>query len=357
MSAKRYLAAVVAVLPLLTVPPGGAQQPLPDAVYEDVNQAVIRDQIVPAAEAMAAAADGLEADLQAYCAAPDASRLERARAAFHAAYDRWMTLGWVSFGPQALHMRAVRMHFWPDSRNTLGRQLAGVLNAPREDLLELQTLSQASVALQGLPALERLLFDATPISDDDYACELAAAIAGNVQAIAAELAAGWGDSGRLASELPGGAALTANLFQSVHEQLELIVTRKIVPVLGENPADARARSAENWRSERAVRNIVVNLTAILGVLENGQAMGFADVLRDHADRPDVAAAIVEALEQALAIARSLEDRPIADLVEEEAARADVWRMAAAIDLARKLWSTEVGEALGLTIGFNRLDGD
>ena len=357
MSAKRYLAAVVAVLPFLTIASGGAQQPLPDAVYEDVNQAVIRDQIVPAAQAMAAAADGLEADLQAYCTAPDAGGLERARAAFHAAYDRWMTLGWVSFGPQALQMRAVRMHFWPDSRNTLGRQLTGVLNAPREDLLELPTLAQASVALQGLPALERMLFDATPISDDDYACDLAVAIAGNVQTIAAELAAGWGNADQPASGLPGGAALTASLFQSVHEQLELIVTRKIIPVLGESPADARARAAENWRSERAIRNIVLNLTAILGVLENGQAMGFADVLRDHADRPDVAASVVNALEEALAIARSLEDQPIADLVADEARRADVWRMAAAIDVARKLWSTEVSAALGLTIGFNRLDGD
>ena len=39
------------------------------------------------------------------------------------------------------------------------------------------------------------------------------------------------------------------------------------------------------------------------------------------------------------------------------AHADLMRMADAIDRARELWARDVGVALGLSIGFNRLDGD
>ena len=357
MSAKRsYLAAALA--PLLTVPAAAvAQQPLPDAVYDDLNQAIIRDQIAPVTVALATEADALAAAMQTYCAAPGTDSLDAAQAAFHAVYDRWMTVSWVNFGPQVLLMRPMRLHFWPDSRNTLGRQLSGVLNTPREDLLEQETLAQASVALQGLPALERLLFEETPVAGDDYACDLAVAIAGNVQGIAAGLAAGWNDADHLAATLPDGAALTTNLFQSVFEHLELIVTRKIEPVLGASAEDGRPRLAENWRSERALRNIVMNLTAMSGALENADATGFTDVIRDEAEQPQTAAALVGSIEEALTIARSLEGRPVAEILADEAGRADLIRLAAAVDTARGLWMSEVGAALGLSVGFNRLDGD
>ena len=357
MPAKRRLFPAIVLLTLLNASGGATQEPLPTAVYADLNQAIIQDRIMPANQALASAADALTPAMAAYCAAPDADALEGVRAAYHDTYDRWMAVAWVNFGPQAVLMRPMRLHFWPDSRNTLTRQLAGVLSAPRDDLLEPATLADASVALQGLPALERLLFGATPVAEDDYACDLAVAIAGNVQDIAADLAAGWTDPDQLAQTLPEGAALTANLFQAVNEHFVVILTRKMGPVLGNSAEQARPRLAENWRSGRAVRNIAMNLTALLGVVENGDALGFADVLRDRAGGADTAAALVGSLEQALAIAQRLEGQPIADLVADETARADLFRMGDAINMARQIWAGEVGGTMGLSVGFNSQDGD
>ena len=299
-AARRSVAALLSFLALGAA--ASAQQPLADAVYNDLNDAVIRHQIAAGSAEFAAAANDLVEAISAYCATGADADLATAHTVFHAAYDRWMAIGWVNFGPQTLLMRSVRVHFWPDSRNALGRQLAGVLTSPRPDLLEPPVLGRASVALQGLPALERLLFEATPVADDAYACDLAVAVAGNVQGIAADLSASWADDDQLASVLPAGAALAANLFQSIHDQLELIVARKVAPVLGETAADARPRLAENWRSGRAMRNIAVNLAAVLGVVQNGDATGFADVLRESAGRPDAAAAVSDALEEAVASA-------------------------------------------------------
>ena len=356
MAARRSSFLAVALLTLAAAD-GAAQQPLPMPVYEDLNQAIIEGQVVPASLALASAADALVPAMDAYCAAPGADALDSVRMAFHETYDRWMAVAWVNFGPQALQMRPMRLHFWPDGRNTLGRQLAGVLNMPREDLLEQATLAEASVALQGLPALERLLFDDAMATDDAYACALAVAIAANVRTIATNLAAEWGEPERRAETLPDDATLTANLFQAINEHFALILTRKMGPVLGNSADQARPRLAENWRSERALRNITINVSALLGVMENSDATGFADILRDQAGDDATAAALVGALEEALAIGQRLEGQPVADLVVDESARAELFRMGDAIHTARQLWAGRVGPVMGLSIGFNSLDGD
>lgn len=330
-----------------------AREPLPVSAYAALNDAIVEEQIAPAHAEFASATDALAAAMGAFCAEPDSGSLEEVRAAYHAAYDGWMSIAWVDFGPQVLFMRPMRVHFWPDSRNTLGRQLSGVLSAPREDLLEPEALADASVALQGLPALERLLFEVTPIADNAYACELATAVAGNVRAIASDLAAGWADP----EMLPDTAAVTSNMYQAVYAHLDLILTRKIGPAVGKSADEARPRLAENWRSQRAMRNVAANLTAVLAIVENGQSIGFADVLRDTAGEPDLAADLVGSLEDALAIARSLAGRPMAELVVEGEGRDALMEMATAIDVARELWARDVGEAMILSIGFNSLDGD
>ena len=354
---RRILPMIAAVAGFAAPGAVPAQEPLSEAVYADLNDAVIQHQIVPAHAAFADAAAALAAALDAYCPAPDAEGLAQARAAYHATYDGWMAVAWVDFGPQILFMRPMRVHFWPDSRNTLGRQLAGVLSTPREDLLDPEVLAGASVALQGLPALERLLFEGTPAADDPYACDLALGIAGNVRSIAADLAAAWADGQGAAGLPPDAASLASSLYQAVYAHLELIVTRKIAPAAGNSAEEARPRLAENWRSQRAIRNIAANLEAMLTVIDNGAQTGFADVLRDAAGAPEAADRLVELLQEASAVAGSLTDRPMADLVTDPDGRAALMELAAAVDTAREIWAREAGDALGVTIGFNSLDGD
>ncbi len=367
MAARSPLALATAALAGLAVfaaaSPGPAEEPPSPDALEALNQAVMQDRILPGNQAVAEAAGGLAAALETHCAGPDAASLEGARAAFHAVYDRWMAVAWIGFGPQVQLMRSMRVHFWPDGSNTLTRQLARLLDTPREDLLDPAVLGDASVALQGLPVLERMLFaDPPPVAEVGYACDLAVAIAGNVQSMATDIAGAWADPGRRLQALPEGAMLTASLYQSVYEHLVLIGERKLMPVLGDAPADARPRLAENWRSARAMANIAANLTAVLGVVENGEGLGFADLLRDRPDQEvaDQAAAttkLVDALETALSIAQDLQGRPMADLVAETASYDALANLVEAVAVAREIWARDVGAALGLTIGFNRLDGD
>lgn len=321
-----------------------------------MNQAIIDQQLVPAHRDFATAAQQLADSWDLYCG-QSGGELETMRSAYHDAYDQWMTISWVNFGPQSLFMRPIRIHFWPDERNTLGRQLSGVLQEPRDDLLDPETLATASVALQGLPALERLLYADVGQVDDTYACQLAVSIAENIQSIADGLSQSWSDLGGRALTMPEGQALTVTLFQTVYEQLELIVQRKLLPALGDSPDAARPRLAENWRSGRALRNITANLIAIRGVLENGDDLGFADLLRSPLDRADIGNAVVDELNAAIALAERLQDRPIDRLVTDPDTRAELVALVDHVTTIKQIWADEVGPALGLNLGFNSLDGD
>ena len=53
--------------------------------------------------------------------------------------------------------RGFRIQFWPDFRNKTGKQLSRVLAAKDRAALDEETFSRTSIAVQGLPALERLL--------------------------------------------------------------------------------------------------------------------------------------------------------------------------------------------------------
>ncbi len=357
MKHPRIAISTITALSLGFMTPFAAAQTAPEgARYAELNDAIITHQIAPAHEAFAIAARDLAAALDGYCVT-ETSGLDTVFDAYHDTYDGWMAVSWVNFGPQSLFMRPVRVHFWPDSRNTVGRQLAGVLNEPRDDLLDPEVLASASVALQGLPALERLLFEGDGLAPESYTCALGIAIAANLEAIGADLGAAWSDPEAPAAALPDDAALTVTMFQAAFEQLELILTRKLAAPLGESADQARPRLAENWRSGRALRNIGVNLATLRDLTENGDQTGFADLLRDAPGGVDIADRVIAELDAAIALAELLRDQPIDQLVADPDQRANLVTLGQHVAEARRIWADEVGPALNLNLGFNSLDGD
>jgi len=352
----RPVSAVLAVLAavLCTIP---ARAQPSQAALDDLGAALRSERLAPAHAAFADAAEGLSGAVGAYCAGPDAARLEAARAAFLDAADRWMAIQWVGFGPDVFLMRSTRIQFWPDPRNTIGRQLSEALSEEREDLLEPAALADASVALQGLPALERMLFADTRIDDSAYACALARAIAANTADMAGTLARAWQDPAAAQAPTPEGAALIGEVYRGVFEHLTAVVERKLRPVLGETPADARPRLAESWRSERSLSNIARNLDGVAGVVGGPDGPGFAAVLRGPAGAPEVADRLAALLDAARETAGGLSGVPMAAAVAEGPRREDLMVLASTLEDLRRHWEGPVGDALGLRVGFNSMDGD
>jgi len=352
----RRTAASLAICMAAAIAPAAAQDGLVAIDYDSLNQAIIDGQIVPAHDRFVAATEVLETALDAYCDGA-VGDLDGVIAAYHGAYDGWMAVSWINFGPETLFMRPVRVHFWPDTRNALGRQLGELLNAPRDDLLDAATLGETSVALQGLPALERLIFEVEDFAPGGYACALSRSIGENLHTIAQDLARAWTDPEERQLSLPTGQDLTNAVFQAVYEHFEMILFRKLAPALGDSAEAARPRLAENWRSERALDNIVINFRAILGVFENGDGLGFADVVRSPVGARSLADSMVNGLRDAIEEAEALSGYTIAELVSDPELRERLIAMGAGANRVRRLWADAVGPALNLNLGFNAQDGD
>jgi len=141
----------------------------------------------------------LEADMHALCAAPSAEGLDKARAGFDETVAAWSTIEIVRVGPAIEANRSERILFYPDRKSTGLKQVQAILARPDESATSVETLKDKSVAMQGLGALEFVLFGtgSEALRDDqqNFRCRYGAAIAGNLVRLGKELANEWDKDG------------------------------------------------------------------------------------------------------------------------------------------------------------------
>jgi predicted lipoprotein len=188
--------------------------------------------LVPRLETLTDVTGDLATAVDAVCREGNDASREAARAAFAKTVQAWGGLDFVRFGPSALEHRLERIFFWPDPRGFASRQLNQLLAARKPELLAPGALASQSVAVQGLTALEILLFDdKAPLGagKDDaarYRCAMAGAIAANIHGVAGEILAGWtgADDFRTKMLTPGSDnALYKDAGETVREVMKALV--------------------------------------------------------------------------------------------------------------------------------------
>lgn len=189
--------------------------------------------------------------------------------------------------------------------------------------------------MQGLPALERLIFDDELAADR---CKLGPAIATNAAELASQMQAAWTTPAPMASA-ESRTALATDLVTS----FAVIKDGKIEAVIGKTPAEVKPKAAEAWRSARSFRNISHNLE------------GLARVNSVLASSLPEDAALVSTTLQAQRIAAGLSGDLGAIAASDRRFEAVLLRDA--VDSAEDRAAIEIPAALGVTIGFNSLDGD
>ena len=107
----------------------------------------------------------MQTRLEALCKSPADDTLKNAQQQFAALTTAWARIQYISFGPIFDHQRAFRIEYWPDKRNVVGRQLAEVLKKQDHAALEPERFATTTVGVQGLPALERMLFGDDALSE------------------------------------------------------------------------------------------------------------------------------------------------------------------------------------------------
>ncbi|MCF7992821.1 MAG: imelysin family protein [Thiohalocapsa sp.] len=360
-------AAGLMVCALVTVSPGPARADAPAAQWQAVNRAIVQGHVLPRYAALARATSTLQLQTVRFCADPRPSSLRFLRRAYALTAQAWADVEHLSTGPVMREQRRYRIRLWPDKHGTAAKQIRALLASADSAALEPQAFRGGSVAVQGLTAMERLLFPVADVAAEDFAggdeaafrCALLRAIGDNLADIAASVADEW-ESGAAADAgargtmgETGGSArdAAAGFLRDLSTGLEALAMNKLERPLGPAPATARPKRAEAWRSDLTLQLLRANLAS----LQHLYMTGFSPVLTTDPIDGALDLRIRAAFTAALAAAAL--DQPLPALVGDAEGRARAQHLLAETRALQVLIGTKLPEALNLPLGFNSLDGD
>jgi len=361
---NRFLMSVVALV--ISAGAGWAVEDVPRPLIQPVLKQMLSGYILPGYNAVNDAASGLKTSAEVLCTTPSQQRLDAARAAFRSTADHWARVEWLRLGPVMSDNRLERILFFPDRKGTGRKQVQAAIASKDSSVIDVNVLAGQSVAMQGLGALEFILFgsgsDALAKSKESHRCAFARAAATNLVNLSEELIAGWQEGSNYLPVFlnpgPGNPlfrteqeALNVLLGQMIHG-LEAIRDTRVSAFLNrENPDHDRPKSALFWRSEMTLPTIRANLEGLEALFNES---GIEIVSKDMA--PRLANTIRFEFRQAIRTAQSLE-APVGDLLSDPQSREKLVYLDNAIKFIIGRLDQEFAQAAGLAVGFSFGDGD
>ncbi|MDF1736694.1 MAG: imelysin family protein [Minwuia sp.] len=336
--------------------------PAQAALQQRLVETVLVETILPDHAALVQATADQQRAMRAACETPSPDSLTDAQTAFRDLVAAFSRVEMYRFGPGREDNRLARLNFWPDRRGLGLRQVRRILEEEDQSATDPATLRGKSVAVQGLSALEQVLADASDGVIPGFACRYGTAIADVTHETAEALLTGWQDSQAGLLRQPGpenplyrdqGEAVKA-LLKAAMEQLIIVEQQKLGRVLRDGPASANPLSAPFRLSGMTLHAVTVNIAASRAVLAHPDMADLGDpdlhnLFRElDFELKQSETAIRMALEHPGGIAERIADPATHDLLQF--ARIP---LRAAIDLH----DTRLLPTLGLTKGFNALDGD
>lgn len=312
-----------------------------------------------------AKADAAVAAVSALCQAPSQAGLDAARDAFSGLVEAWSEAEIVRFGPIAEENRLERMLFWPDRKGIGLKQVQAALAAKDPAAADATALAGKSVAVQGLGALEYILFgtesDRLAASGDGYRCAFGAAVAGNVDAMARAVNAAWtrpdGFAAQWSAPNPdnalyrNGSESLTELVEVFIDGLETIRDVRLNGFLGASADADKPKQAIWWRSGNTQASLAAGLRGMDRLLT---ASGLADILPQDdgwiADSMHVQLLNgIDAVQAAFG--------PINEALADPDRRARLEHLRLVTTSLSNLAGTRLTGAFGLSAGFSSLDGD
>lgn len=333
------------------------------ASAESVGSRVSTQFSAPAVDAFAGSSRRLEAGVADLCAEPGEAALMTARDAFGAVVADWGRASVLRFGPLASEDRFERLFFWPDPRGIALKQVQGLL-AEKDPQAIAGGVAGKSAALQGLPALEFALFGTGAealATGDAYRCQFASAIARNIAGLAADIRDGWRPETPFAKSFAAPAAdgepyrseaeAHGEIVKALSTALQFVRAAELLPPLGGEPANANGRRAPFWRSDMTAAFIVAQADGVRDLLA---AAEYERMLPE--DSRYVAGSIRFEIDSAI-VALGKVTQPAEQAFAAEPDRGRFAFTELAFHHAGELVTRDLAAALGLTMGFNALDGD
>jgi predicted lipoprotein len=330
----------------------------------DIINGAIDGFVRPGYQDFHRATSTLLADGQTLCATPSQATLDAARKSFGATVDAWSQIEIIRFGPVTEQNRLERVLFWPDRKGTGLKQVQAALASKDPTAADAEQLAGKSVAMQGLGALEFVLYGTgseTLAAGDAYRCSYGAAIAGNLDTIAADLEAAWAAPdgfARIWATPSADNPLYRDSTEAVTELMGVFVTGtelvrdvRLGGFLGREAKDDKPRQALFWRSGKTVDALAGNLAGMKALLEASKLAGALP-----ADQAWMGKEAVFEFSNA-ANAAAAAQGPIADVLADPEKRSKLAYFGLVTSSLSNIFGTQMSGALGLTAGFSSLDGD
>ena len=205
------------------------------------------------------------------CQSKNNRELQSLRKEFKKVLDRWMYIQHIRFGPINDFNYYYMIQFWPDKHNVSTRQFNKIIKSKPEDILDFKNLTFKSVAIQGLTALERVLYlnlyDEDLDKDKDYLCLYALSISKQLNYILEQVTLVWKDDKQISSYLENDEYLP-ELINSISAQIYFINKYKIKLPIENNKKAIKINKLESWQSGHSIVNIKNNINALQYTYKN-----------------------------------------------------------------------------------------
>lgn len=287
--------------------------------------------------------------INAFCVAGDfAKQQQNVEQNWVNTMQAWMPLQGVTKGPISEFDLAWSFQFWPDKKDITGRKIKQLLQSQTTDW-DAQKITEQSVAVRGLGALELLIFEQKLTAEN---CSLATAIANNLENNSQRVSHAW-------SEQYAPQLLAQSKDQAQRKELEKYIVAELSHQLSyinkkfDAPwADAQPRpyQAEAWRSE----NSMLLLKSSYLALQQYFLEGVKPQLINE-KQTDLLESIERTFETLLTNWPT--EASLKKLLSDKSGLRQVFLSKMSMDALTYQLQEEVPVALNIVVGFNATDGD
>ena len=310
-----------------------------------------------------------QASVTTFCGSPSENGLMNMRDEWKRLMLRWQSASVIRMEPLEANDLGVKIASWPLGESILESRVDALLTGdetPNEDLIK-----SGSVILQGLPALEYLLFGgAVDISLTDFIgvngvrrCEVISVVTNvvneNINTVNNLWLGGFGDDVANPESNDGGFASSNlaldDLVNNLNTALEVILNDKLGFVLGGKFGDQNGELFESSRSGHSLENIVENVRTIREAFLLSDGVGVSLVLQDKGFE-QLNQQIVDELERLLLLLSEVQT-PIVQSVNTVENYNKLVEVNQSVLALHRLFEEQLFNALDVTIDFNSQDGD
>lgn len=291
----------------------------------------------------------LVSSINSYCQLADFSAEQKAlQQNWVEAMQAWMPLQGVTKGPINDLDLAWSIQFWPDKKNITGRKIKQLLQSQKTDWNALQ-ISEQSVAVRGLGALELLIFEQQLSAEN---CPLATAISHHLADNSQVITETWSEQYapklvHQSKDKKQQKTIELSLVAELSHQLSFINKKFLMPM---GNGHVHPYQAEAWRSESSM----LQLKSSYQSLQEYFLQGVKPLLLQE-KHPYLAHSIEATFKELFNNWPS--EASFKKLLSEQSGLKQLYRSKMSMDTLSYQLQEELPIALNIIVGFNATDGD